>query len=113
VGRLLTDRGYRVQFLLLDPRDPPEGSSAKTQRDILKAYGVIPEAFDGDRMNAFAPDVIVDALFGTGLGRPLSGRAAVIADIPLLQHMAPAPPSSSCILCSNAVTVGLPIREYA
>ena len=80
VGRLLTDRGYRVQFLLLNPKDPPEGSSAKTQRDILKAYGVMPEAFDGDRMNAFAPDVIVDALFGTGLGRPLSGRAAVIAE---------------------------------
>ena len=80
VGRLLTDRGYRVQFLLLDPKDPPEGSSASTQRKILKAYGIKTEAFDGDRMKAFKPDVIVDALFGTGLGRPLTGRAAQIAE---------------------------------
>lgn len=80
VGRLLTDRGYRVQFLLLDPKDPPEGSSASTQRKILKAYGIKTEAFDGDRMKTFKPDVIVDALFGTGLGRPLTGRAAQIAE---------------------------------
>ena len=80
VGRLLTDRGYRVQFLLLDPKDPPEGSSASTQRKILKAYGIKTEAFDGDRMKALKPDVIVDALFGTGLGRPLTGRAAQIAE---------------------------------
>ena len=80
VGRLLTDRSYRVQFLLLDPKDPPEGSSASTQRKILKAYGIKTEAFDGDRMKAFKPDVIVDALFGTGLGRPLTGRAAQIAE---------------------------------
>ena len=80
VGRLLIDRGYRVQFLLLDPKEPPEGTSARTQRKILEAYGVKPEVFDEDRMKAFAPCVIVDALFGTGLGRPLTGRAAVITE---------------------------------
>ena len=80
VGRLLIDRGYRVQFLLLDPKEPPEGTSARTQRKILEAYGVNPEIFDEDRMKAFAPCVIVDALFGTGLGRPLTGRAAVITE---------------------------------
>ena len=80
VGRLLTDRGYRVQFLLLDPKEPPEGTSAWTQRRILDAYGIKPETFDEDRMKAFEPSVIVDALFGTGLGRPLTGRAAVITE---------------------------------
>lgn len=78
-GRLLTDRGYRVQFLLLDAKEPPEGSSARTQRRILEAYGIKPEVFDESTMRAFAPGVIVDALFGTGLGRPLTGRAALIA----------------------------------
>ena len=80
VGRLLTDRGYRVQFLLLDPKEPPEGTSAWTQRRILDAYGIKPETFDEDRMKAFEPSVIVDALFGTGLGRPLAGRAAAITE---------------------------------
>ena len=80
VGRLLTDRGYRVQLLLLSPADPPEGSSAMIQRRILEAYGLKPEIFDDGKMRAFAPSVIVDALFGTGLGRPLTGRAAKIAD---------------------------------
>ena len=80
VGRLLIDRGYMVQFLLLDPKEPRKGSSAWTQRRILEAYGIKPEPFDEDRMRAFAPCVIVDALFGTGLGRPLTGTAAVIAE---------------------------------
>lgn len=80
VGRLLIDRGYRVQFLLLDPKEPPEGTSARTQRKILEAYGARPEAFDEKGMKAFKPNVIVDALFGTGLGRPLTGRAAMIAE---------------------------------
>ena len=38
VGRLLIDKGYELQFLLLSPKDPPEGSSAMTQRKILEAY---------------------------------------------------------------------------
>ena len=36
--------------------------------------------------------------------------AAEIAAIPLLQQIAPAPPSSSLIFLSRAVIVGLPIR---
>ena len=78
-GRLLTDRGYKVQFLLLSPKDPPENSSMMIQRRILDAYGEKPEVFEEEKMRVFAPAVIVDALFGTGLGRPLSGKAAEIA----------------------------------
>ena len=80
VGRLLTDKGYKVQFLLLSGGAPPEGSSAMVQRKILEAYGCRTEVFDAGKMRSFAPDVIVDALFGTGLGRPLAGNAAHIAD---------------------------------
>ena len=80
VGRLLTDRGYKVQFLLLNPAMPPAGSSALVQRKILEAYGQAPEAFDAGKMRSFGPDVIVDALFGTGLGRPLTGSAAQIVE---------------------------------
>lgn len=80
VGRLLIDRGYRVQFLLLGAGEPPEDSSAMTQRRILRAYGETPEVFDEEKMKEFAPGVIVDALFGTGLVRKLSGAAAQIAE---------------------------------
>ena len=45
VGRLLIDRGYSVQFLLLTAQEPPEGSSAMTQRKILEAYGSETEVF--------------------------------------------------------------------
>ena len=79
-GRLLIDRGFRVQFLLLSPADPPAGSSAMTQRKILEAYGEKAEAFEESKMLAFAPQVVIDALFGTGLGRNLSGTAAAITE---------------------------------
>ena len=80
VGRLLIDRGCLVQFLLLTRKNPPEGSSLMTQRRILEAYGEQPELFDEEKMRDYGPEVIVDALFGTGLGRPLTGMAAVIAE---------------------------------
>ena len=80
VGRLLIDRGYSVQFLLLTAQEPPEGSSAMTQRKILEAYGSETEVFTREALYSFSPQIIIDALFGTGLGRPLSGRAAVIAE---------------------------------
>ena len=79
-GRILIDRGYRVQFLLLSPKAPAADSSMMIQRRILNAYGEEPQVFSGDRLRGFSPDVIVDALFGTGLGRPLEGRALEIAD---------------------------------
>lgn len=80
VGRLLIDRGCLVQFLLLTRKNPPEGSSLMTQRRILEAYGEQQELFDEEKMRDYGPEVIVDALFGTGLGRPLTGMAAVIAE---------------------------------
>lgn len=82
VGRLLMDAGYAVQILLLSDSKPAEGSASYTQRKILESYqecrGGGPELFDAEKMYEFAPDIIVDALFGTGLGRPVSGRAAEI-----------------------------------
>ena len=75
VGRILIDRGCRVQFFVLSEKDPPAGSSMEVQRKILRAYGAVPEVFDEERLKRFAPEIIVDALFGTGLARELSGTA--------------------------------------
>ena len=78
-GRLLIDRGLDVQFLLLTTKMPPEGSSMMIQRKILEAYGAKTSGFEDSKVEAFGPDVIIDALFGTGLGRPLTGPAAHMA----------------------------------
>ena len=79
-GRILTDRGYRVRIMLLSIKPPAADSSMYVQQHILKAYGLTPEAFDADAFRDFAPDVIVDALFGTGLGRDLEGTARAIVE---------------------------------
>ena len=79
-GRLLTDRGYRVQFLLLTDKMPKADSSSMIQRRILEAYGADVRAFEDRALEEFGPDVIVDALFGTGLGRPLTEKAAHMAE---------------------------------
>lgn len=78
-GRILSDRGYEVQFLLLTGKEPPEGSSAKIQQTILRSCGLNMSEFAKEKLEAFSPGVIVDALFGTGLQRPLAGRAAQMA----------------------------------
>lgn len=78
-GRILADREYDVQFLLLTEKEPPEGSSAQIQRKILESYGLEASGFEEEKLEAFAPDVVVDALFGTGLQRPLAGKAAQMA----------------------------------
>ena len=36
----------------------------------------------------------------------------IVAAIPVPKHAAPYPPSSSAILFSSAITVGLPVRAY-
>ena len=78
IGRILIDRGYRVKFFLLSAKEAPAGSSMEVQRKILSAYGAVPEVFDADQMREFGPEIIVDALFGTGLARDLGGAAECI-----------------------------------
>ena len=75
-GRILTDRGYCVQFLLLNANPPAEGSSMAVQQSVLSAYGIEPQAFSEKALLGFAPAVVIDAMFGTGLSKPLTGTAA-------------------------------------
>jgi hydroxyethylthiazole kinase-like uncharacterized protein yjeF len=75
-ARLLRDRGYRVRLGLLGPREALKGDAA----EMAKRWGVALEpltpAIFGDA------DLVVDALFGAGLSRPLQGMAAdVVAAI--------------------------------
>ncbi len=75
-GRILRDRGRKVRFLCL-PGTVREGSLFAVQQQILAQYGAQVGVFGEDGQDeTAAPAVVIDALFGTGLGRPLTGAPA-------------------------------------
>ncbi len=78
VGRLLRETGLRASVLYLgDPERLKGYALGAAQR--LQAIGGVLEPFDPERVRA--ADVVVDAIFGTGLERPVEGhwREAVAA----------------------------------
>jgi hydroxyethylthiazole kinase-like uncharacterized protein yjeF len=69
-ARLLAARGYRVDVLLVGERDHLRGDAALA----AKAWtGALTPATPAALANA---DVVIDALFGAGLDRPVEGLAA-------------------------------------
>ena len=75
-ARLLREKGYRVRLGLLGPRDALKGDAA----DMAKRWGAASEPLTPATLAD--ADVVVDALFGAGLSRPLEGMAAdVVAAI--------------------------------
>lgn len=70
IGRLLMLQGYRVTFVM-----PGEGTyarcteEARRQIDILQAY----QAHIFSRLPEGEYDIVIDAVFGVGLSRPLEG----------------------------------------
>jgi ADP-dependent NAD(P)H-hydrate dehydratase / NAD(P)H-hydrate epimerase len=73
-ARLLQERGYRVRLALLGSRESLKGDAAVMAQ---RWTGPI-EPLDTDI--ASEADVIIDALFGAGLSRPLDGIAAKAVD---------------------------------
>ena len=69
-ARLLHERGYRVRLALLGDRDRLKGDAAT----MARRWSGPTEPLGADV--ARGVDVIVDALFGAGLSRPLEGVAA-------------------------------------
>jgi NAD(P)H-hydrate epimerase len=79
IGRQLVTRGYHVLFYLA-AFDRPLSNDASRQLEICQALGLaIVEAGADWRASAESAgdaDLVVDALFGTGLARPLEGAFA-------------------------------------
>ncbi len=77
LGRLLTEKGFRPRIYLLTSGT---GYSSDTSINLerLRAMNIDPHviASADDFPKAGPDDIIVDALFGTGLNRPLTGVAA-------------------------------------
>lgn len=73
-ARFLAERGYRVQFLLMGEVDRLKGDAALAAK---KWKGQVASADPGELDGA---DVIIDALFGAGLDRPVEGRARAMIE---------------------------------
>ncbi len=96
VARHLVNGGQEVVVISLADESKLSGDAA-TNLKLARAFGVDVTLVEGDDLGAleraldeFAPDLVVDALLGTGLDRPLAGRyaraAAMIAasDLPVV-----------------------------
>ena len=71
-ARLLREQGHRVRVGLLGPRERLTGDAA----DVAERWGADVESLTSAILAG--TDVIVDALFGAGLSRPLDGVAAEV-----------------------------------
>ena len=77
VGRLLRERGYRVEVCLIGAREKCS-EETKKQLQIIEKYGCPVQS----KIKDAEYDIIVDALFGIGLSREVEGiYAQAIADI--------------------------------
>ncbi len=84
VARQLDARGYDVQVLFAPGERPPSAECA-TQRKILSHLGIeVTELADLDSASPLQelepPDLWIDALFGAGLTRPLTGVYARLVE---------------------------------
>jgi hydroxyethylthiazole kinase-like uncharacterized protein yjeF len=84
VARHLATRGKKVVVHLVAPPSTLKGD-ARTNHDALAGLGVSIELVSADlaslRASLAQADCVVDALFGTGLDRPLSGIFASVVEL--------------------------------
>ncbi len=72
-ARLLTDRGYRVTVMLV-------GEPALLKGDAERAARQWQGTTTDDRGHLATADVLIDALFGAGLDRPIEGAARAVIE---------------------------------
>jgi hydroxyethylthiazole kinase-like uncharacterized protein yjeF len=119
-ARLLQRAGYRLRVALL-PADKQSDDWQHNRRLLLQSVPVV--EIGPAHLPQIAPgQVVIDALFGTGLSRPLAGLAAklvkhlnqaqahvVAIDLPSgLFADAPQPSNSAVVQAQHTVSFGLP-----
>ncbi len=126
IARQLDARGYAVEIVLVGAGRPPAGD-AGVQLGICERIGLPIHRLEGDSglsealAAAAASDLLVDALFGTGLGRPLEGlfarvaewlndseRPVVAVDLPSGLSGSRAQPLGPHVVADLTVTFGVP-----
>ncbi|AMV71601.1 bifunctional ADP-dependent NAD(P)H-hydrate dehydratase/NAD(P)H-hydrate epimerase [Desulfuromonas carbonis] len=77
IARHLANRGWQVETLVLAPRDAIGGDAAINLEILLRSDAVVrfvPEAADlTEALGRSAPQLVIDALLGTGLGSDVDG----------------------------------------
>ncbi len=68
-ARLLAQAGYDVRVSCLVPRNDLKGDAA------VMASRWTGEVSEGDQVGSFDEDIVIDALFGAGLSRPIDGAS--------------------------------------
>ncbi|HEX6995154.1 MAG TPA: NAD(P)H-hydrate dehydratase [Gammaproteobacteria bacterium] len=79
VARLARAAGYSVRLEAVVPPERLRGDAKQAWEDC-RAAGVAAVPFGRAREDGFVPDVVVDALLGTGLDRPVEGAFAAAID---------------------------------
>ena len=76
VARLLAQKGWNVGLVLVDGE--PQTPDAIANYELTKEMG-IPAAMPGDTVSGGSPDVVVDAIYGTGFHGRLREQGAAVA----------------------------------
>jgi len=79
VARLARAAGYAVHLEAVVPPERLRGDARRAWEECRDA-GVAAVPFGAGREDAFVPDVVVDALLGTGLDRPVEGAFAAAVE---------------------------------
>ena len=78
IGRILHSHGYDVECFLLD--SDRYSDDCRTNAKLVESLGILHTIGEEDRMPVLNDsDIIIDALFGSGLNREISGVAAYMA----------------------------------
>ncbi len=77
-GRYLAEAGADVAFYLMKPRDPQQDDNFRRVQEmgLFVAEAAFDQRFRVLRTRLAASDVVVDALLGTGVSRPIGGELA-------------------------------------
>ncbi len=85
-ARHLVNGGHDVRVLLIGSEDKLS-PDAETNYRLARAFGVDVTVISGDDLAAVddqlappSPDVVIDAMLGTGIDRPLGGRFAAVVE---------------------------------
>lgn len=125
VARLLRRRGAKVHVLLLAPVSAFTADAAVMYRRFIRTAGkssILPFRFeDQTRIQLAASDLVIDAIFGTGLSTDVTGsyrdainllnqcgRPTVAVDIPSGIHADSGSMLGAAVSASLTVTFGLP-----
>lgn len=126
-ARHLANRGVRCTVVYFQPPAQPDPALhfviLRKLRVPLARWGRL----SAGRRRSFLQktDVVVDAIFGTGLTRPVGGpyrtaieeinrarRPVVSVDLPSGMHADTGEPMGACVRATRTVTLGLPKRAF-